>query len=46
MSELQLKSAKSDFRWPEAVIAFGLILTGAWVILLGCTLVSLAKYVI
>jgi hypothetical protein len=41
-SELQLKSSKSDFHWPEAVIAFGLTLTGAWVLLLGYTLVSLA----
>ena len=46
MSELQLKRSKSDFQWPEAVIAFGLTLAGAWVILVGYALVSLANHVI
>ena len=44
MSELQLKRSKSDFQWPEAVIALGLTLAGAWVILIG--MVSLANHVI
>ena len=44
MSEVQSElPVRNDPFWPAAVIAFGISLTAAWVILLGYTLVRLVE---
>ena len=46
MTELQAERLGRRFSWPEAVIAFGLSVTGIGIGLLGYGLISLIGYAI
>jgi hypothetical protein len=46
MSELRATPANRILDWQEAIIAFGISITGAWVILLGYGLYALMQYAI